>query len=124
VYFGGGYDKSFCNCGTPWKRPQWKHHHRCVCRHHGPRAPNATGSHYGSQHQLWAPNTSPKAFSVVDFNLVDIYIYHLGFLSLINPIGRQCLMAKGSLLLSLPFIFILSFGYLIVALALDLSHRL
>ena len=33
-------------------------------------------------------------------------MYHHGLLSFGNPFGRQCLLAKGFLLLSLPFIFL------------------
>jgi hypothetical protein len=57
-----GYEQAFHGCGVPQKHPQWKHHYHCVCRCHGPCAPNATGLHCGCQNQPRAPNTPPKAF--------------------------------------------------------------
>ena len=54
--FFRGYDE------LPRKRPRRRPHARRVCRRHGPRAPNPTGSLCGRRHRPRAPSSSPEAF--------------------------------------------------------------
>ena len=62
TYAGGSLDDTFCNCDDQWKSARWKPYHHRVCRHHGPRAPNSTGSLCRCRHRPRAPSTSPEAF--------------------------------------------------------------
>ena len=64
TYSGGEFIDSFCIIGIrlpPRKSSQGKHRPHCVCRHHGPRAPNSLESFCGRRHRPRAPNISPEA---------------------------------------------------------------
>ena len=62
TYSGGSLDDTFRDCGDQRKSARRKPYHRRVCRHHGPRAPNSTGSLCGRRHRPRAPSTPPEAF--------------------------------------------------------------
>ena len=58
-----GRNDFFRDCDElPRKRPRRRPHARRVCRRHGPRDPNPTGSLCGRRHRPRAPSSSPEAF--------------------------------------------------------------
>ena len=60
---------------------------------------------------LLVPHPRPFRWWIL-FYFTDHYfiIYHHGLLSFGNPYGRQCFLAEGILLSSLPFFFSFHFG--------------